>query len=129
MPDPNQRLVFYKKLAAAEDDEILYTVADELRDRFGELPPPAQLLLEVMKLRVLMKRLRVESAEYTGRHLLLGFQAGTPVPPEKILACLHKPGGNYRFTPDYRLSIDLGRMARDEVLDVAKKELQGFCQL
>ncbi|WP_305045197.1 transcription-repair coupling factor [Geoalkalibacter sp.] len=129
MPDPNQRLVFYKKLAAAEDDETLYAVADELRDRYGELPAPAQLLLEVMKLRVLMKRLRVESAEYTGRHLLLGFQATTPVPPEKILACLQKPGGNYRFTPDYRLSIDLGRMAREEVLDVAKKELQGFCQL
>ena len=129
MPDPNQRLVFYKKLAAAEDEDTIYTLADELRDRYGELPEPALLLLEVMKLRVLMKRLRVELAEYTGRHLLLGFQPDTPVPPEQILARLQDPRGGCSFTPDYRLSIDIGRMDRGEVLRLAKKELQGFCRL
>lgn len=129
MPDPNQRLVFYKKLAAAEDEETLYQLADELRDRYGELPAPALLLLEVMKLRVLMKRLRVSSAEFTGRHLLLGFEEDTPVPPEKILERLQASAGKCTFTPDYRLSIDLGRREREEVLDIAKKELQGFCRL
>ncbi|WP_429886322.1 transcription-repair coupling factor [Geoalkalibacter halelectricus] len=129
MPDPNQRLVFYKKLAAADDDETLYALADELRDRYGELPDPAQLLLEVMKLRVLMKKLRVELAEYTGRHLLLGFHSATPVPPERILERLQDPRGGCSFTPDYRLSIDIGRKERTEVLDLAKKELQGFCRL
>ena len=129
MPDPNQRLVFYKKLAASENEETLYQLADELRDRYGELPAPAQLLLEVMKLRVLMKRLRVSSAEYTGRHLLLSFEEDTPVSPERILERLQASAGKCTFTPDYRLSIDLGRREREEVLDVAKKELQGFCRL
>lgn len=129
MPDPNQRLVFYKKLAAAEDEETLYQLADELRDRYGELPAAAQLLLEVMKLRVLMKRLRVSSAEFTGRHLLLGFAEDTPVSPEIILERLQASAGKCAFTPDYRLSIDLGRREREEVLDIAKKELQGFCRL
>ena len=57
VPDPNQRLVFYKKMASAEEEAALYDLADELRDRYGEIPEPAALLLEVMKLRVLMKRL------------------------------------------------------------------------
>jgi transcription-repair coupling factor (superfamily II helicase) len=39
VPDPNQRLVFYKKLAAADDEECLYAAVDELRDRYGEIPP------------------------------------------------------------------------------------------
>lgn len=125
LPDPNQRLVFYKQLAAAEAVEELYDLADELRDRYGELPEPTTLLIEVMKLRVLMKRLKVELAEYDGRQLLFAFHAGTPVPPEKILKLMDDPG-KYRFSPDYRLSVRTGKLAAVEALAAAKKELQQF---
>ncbi|MDX9708090.1 MAG: transcription-repair coupling factor [Trichloromonas sp.] len=125
LPDPNQRLVFYKQLAAAEAVEELYGLADELRDRYGELPEPATVLIEVMKLRVLMKRLKVELAEYDGRQLLFAFHAGTPVPPEKILKLMDDPG-KYRFSPDYRLSVRTGKLAAEEALAAAKKELQQF---
>ncbi len=125
IPDPNQRLVFYKQLAAAEAADELYDAADELRDRYGELPEPAVLLFEVMKLRVLMKQLKVELAEYAGKQLLFSFHATTPVSPDKILKLMEQ-SGKYRFSPDYRLSIQIGKMPSDEVLATAKKELQGF---
>ena len=89
-------------------------------------PQPAQLLLETMKLRMLMKRWKVELAEYDGRQLVFAFHAATPVPPEKILACLQDPEKRYAFSPDYRLSIKLGRLPGEEVLAAAKKELQCF---
>jgi transcription-repair coupling factor (superfamily II helicase) len=126
VPDPNQRLVFYKKMVAAEEEEELYLLTDELRDRYGEIPEAAGLLLEMMKLRVLLKRLKVEQIEYDGRQLTLSFHSGTPVPPEKILKLLEDPAGRYRFTPDYRLFIRLGRLEGEEVLRAAKKELQLF---
>ncbi len=126
--DPNQRLVLYRKLAAAHEDVEIYLVADELRDRYGELPAPAELLLEVMKLRVLMKRLFVELAEYDGHNLVFAFPANTRVTPEQIFALL-KDAGRYRFSPDFRLSIRLGRLPREEALAAAKKELQAFCGL
>ncbi len=126
VPDPNQRLVFYKKLAAAEVETELYTVVDELRDRYGEVPEPAALLLEVMKLRVLLKRLRIELAEYDGRQLVFGFHARTPVPPEKILALLQAQPQRYGFSPDFRLAIRSGRLEGEEILALAKKELQAF---
>jgi transcription-repair coupling factor (superfamily II helicase) len=126
VPDPNQRLVFYKKLAAAGDEEALYLAADEMRDRYGEIPPPAALLLEVMKLRVVMKRLKIEQAEFDGRSLVFAFHGATPVPPERILSLLEDPQGRYRFSPDYRLSIRLGRCSAEEVLATAKKELRAF---
>ncbi|MEZ4601256.1 MAG: transcription-repair coupling factor [Syntrophotaleaceae bacterium] len=129
LPDPNQRLVFYKKLAAAVDDRVIYETADELRDRYGELPPPAMLLLEVMKLRVLMKRLRIELAEYDGHNLIFGFRADTPVTPDQILGLMRAQDGRYRFTPDYRLTVRSGRLAGEGVLETAKKELHGFLQL
>ncbi|MEJ2470630.1 MAG: transcription-repair coupling factor [Desulfuromonadales bacterium] len=126
--DPNQRLVLYRKLASADDEIVLYQIADELRDRYGEIPDDAERLLEVMKLRVLMKQLHVELAEYDGHNLILGFPASTKVAPEQILALLDDPK-RYQFSPDYRLSIRLGRRPRAEVLAAAKKELQAFCPL
>ena len=126
--DPNQRLVLYRKLAAAHDEVEIYQAADELRDRYGELPPAAELLLDVMKLRVLMKRLFVELADYDGHTLVFAFPANTKVTPEQIFTLL-KDANRYRFSSDYRLSIRLGRLPREEVLAVAKKELQAFCGL
>ena len=126
--DPNQRLVLYRKLASAGDDIEIYQAADELRDRYGELPEEAELLLDVMKLRLLMKRLHVEQAEYDGYNLVFAFPASTKVAPEQILALLEDQK-KYSFSPDYRLTVRLGRIPREEVLSVAKKELQGFCRL
>jgi transcription-repair coupling factor (superfamily II helicase) len=126
--DPNQRLVMYRKLAAAQDDVDIYQTAEELRDRYGELPPPAVLLLEVMKLRVLMKQLLVAAAEFDGHNLIFAFPSETKVAPEQILALL-EDGRKYRFSPDFRLSVRVGRLPREEVLAIAKKELQAFCRL
>ncbi|MBE0597938.1 MAG: transcription-repair coupling factor [Desulfuromonadales bacterium] len=123
VPDPNQRLVLYKRLAAAEEEASVYLLADELRDRYGELPEAAQTLLETMKLRVLMKRLKVEAADYDGRQLVFSFHADTPAPPEKILARLQDPEKRHAFSPDYRLSIKLGRVPAEMVLENARKEL------
>jgi transcription-repair coupling factor (superfamily II helicase) len=126
--DPNQRLVLYRKLASAREDVEIYQTGDELRDRYGELPAVAELLLDVMKLRVLMKQLHVELAEFDGHNLVFAFPANTRVAPEKILALLEDKD-KYSFSPDYRLSIRLGRLPREEVLVIAKKELQAFCLL
>jgi transcription-repair coupling factor (superfamily II helicase) len=126
LPDPNQRLIFYKQLASAEDEQNLYELADELRDRFGELPDPTLLLMEVMKLRVLMKRLRIAAADYDGHTLTFAFAQDTPVAPEKIIALLEQDAQKYSFSPDFRLGIRLGRQPGEEALGEAKKALQGL---
>jgi transcription-repair coupling factor (superfamily II helicase) len=120
--------VLYRKLASADDDVEIYQAGDELRDRYGELPEVAELLLDVMKLRVLMKQLRVELAEFDGHNLVFAFPGDTKVAPEQIMALL-EDSKKYSFSPDYRLSIRLGRLAREEVLTIAKKELQAFYRL
>jgi transcription-repair coupling factor (superfamily II helicase) len=126
LPDPNQRLIFYKKLSAAGDEEELYAIVDELRDRFGKLPDPALLLIDIMKLRVLMKKLKITLAEYDGRQLIFGFHAQTPVEPDKILALIEKQSTRYTVTPDYRLLVRTGPLELAERLEAAKKELLAF---
>lgn len=49
------RLEAYRRLAAAADDNGVDSVIDELVDRYGPLPEPAQLLIAVARLRLLAR--------------------------------------------------------------------------
>jgi len=124
--DPNQRLIFYKKLAGAEDDAQVYDTIDELQDRYGALPEPAKLLVELMKLRVQLKKLRIDLAEYDGRRLTFGFHASTTVAPEKILQLINSAPEQYSLAPDFKLTIRLERSDDLQLLNEAKKQLQHF---
>ncbi len=126
MADPNQRLIFYKKLAAAESDNQLYDVVDELQDRYGALPAAAEVLLEMMKLRVMMKKLRILTAEYSGGKLYLGFDAATTVAPEKLLALLQQQPQVYALSPDYILSVKMKRDEDMRFVQQIKKQLHLF---
>ncbi|MGV0715929.1 transcription-repair coupling factor [Mycolicibacterium sp. XJ662] len=49
------RLEGYRRLAAAADDAAVDAVVDELVDRYGPLPAPAQRLVAIARLRLLMR--------------------------------------------------------------------------
>jgi transcription-repair coupling factor (superfamily II helicase) len=53
VPEPQHRIEIYRKLAQATDKPALDALQTELRDRFGPLPPPVELLLLVGELKVL----------------------------------------------------------------------------
>ncbi|MBE9486302.1 MAG: transcription-repair coupling factor [Chloroflexi bacterium] len=126
LPDPNQRLQFYQRMAAAEQDEELFDLVEELRDRYGELPSAGEALVGIMRLRILLTRLRVELLEYDGRRLHLLFHATTRVSPELIRSLLTDQPERYRLGADFKLSVDLGRLKEQELLPAVRKELQLF---
>jgi transcription-repair coupling factor (superfamily II helicase) len=126
LPDPNQRLQFYQRMASAEDDPQLFDLLEELRDRYGELPAAGELLFSSMRLRILLKKLRIELLEYDGRRLCLSFHASTKVSPEQIRSLLSEQPGRYRLSVDFKLSIELGRLPIPELLLQVRKELQQF---
>jgi transcription-repair coupling factor (superfamily II helicase) len=51
--EPHHRIEIYRKLAQATDKAALENLQKELRDRFGPLPPPVELLLLVGELKIL----------------------------------------------------------------------------
>ena len=126
LPDPNQRLQFYQRMAAAEEESDLLDLTEELRDRYGELPAAAELLLGTMKLRILLKRLQIELMEYDGHRLSLLFHASTGVSVERIRELLTSQPRRYGFSTDYRMTIDIGRWRERELLVQIRKELQLF---
>ncbi len=61
--DPQHRLEIYRKLAEITDDESLEQLKGEMRDRFGPLPEPVQLLLQVSTLKLIASAKGISSIE------------------------------------------------------------------
>jgi len=69
----SERLFYYKRLSAVKDDEELLTISAELKDRFGDIPEPVGALIELIELKITMKRLGVEKAEFKLKKALIVF--------------------------------------------------------
>ena len=61
--EPHQRIEIYRKLAQANEKSLLDALQKELRDRFGPLPPPVELLLAVGELKILASEKNVTTIE------------------------------------------------------------------
>jgi transcription-repair coupling factor (superfamily II helicase) len=122
--EPNQRLIIYKKLTQAENEEEVDEVMAELVDRFGKLPLAATYLLEVMKLRIHFKRFLITMAEFDGRRLCLSFHQKTPVPPDTIIGLIRGNPKKYQFSPDFRLTAELADTSFEGVLEEARNLLK-----
>jgi len=120
--DPNQRLLIYKKLTQPAGEAEIDDIRAELVDRFGALPMAAIYLLEVMRIRVSLKRLLVKEIELAGGELVLSFHERTPVSPDAITKLLREKS-KYRFTPDFRLYQKLTDSSFDGVLSEARNLL------
>ncbi|HXR48473.1 MAG TPA: transcription-repair coupling factor [Candidatus Limnocylindrales bacterium] len=69
--ESQHRIEIYRKLAQATDKPALEALPKELRDRFGPLPPPVELLLLVAELKILAGEKSVTAVEVKDNKLML----------------------------------------------------------
>jgi transcription-repair coupling factor (superfamily II helicase) len=69
IPGERLRLEAYRKIAEAVDGAALTAITDELRDRYGALPPPVVTLLEVARFRQICRAHGVSEVTVQGSRL------------------------------------------------------------
>jgi transcription-repair coupling factor (superfamily II helicase) len=69
--DSRQRIEIYRKLAQATDKPSIQALEKELRDRFGQLPQPLQLLLQLAEIRILAPDKNITAIEVKEDRLML----------------------------------------------------------
>ena len=74
IPDMNQRLMVYRKVASARTEQELGAVLDELRDRYGPPPESVLNLAEFGRVRIKADRLDVDSIDREGRLVVIKFR-------------------------------------------------------
>ena len=84
--DMNQRLMLYRKVAAARREEELDRILDEAEDRYGPLPPSVLNLADYGRIRVMAERLGIESIDREARTVVLKFRPQANVDPVRLVA-------------------------------------------
>ncbi len=88
--DVHLRLSFYKKLATAKNSDQIDTLLEELVDRFGKLPPQAQTLIDVHRLRVLAKPYGVVKVDAAPGVTNIPFRPNPPIDSMRIIELTQK---------------------------------------
>ncbi len=94
------RLEGYRRLAAAADTDAITAVQDELIDRYGPLPEPAQRLVAVARLRLLCREYGITevSATGAGSATTLRLSPLTLLDSQQLRLKRIYPGAHYRAT-------------------------------
>jgi transcription-repair coupling factor (superfamily II helicase) len=77
VPDDDVKLDLYRRLARAGTSGEIDGLRDELRERFGPLPPMAETLLDMTRLRVMGAALGLQNVLVRGEEARLTFRPGT----------------------------------------------------
>jgi transcription-repair coupling factor (superfamily II helicase) len=122
VPDVQQRLVFYKRLASANTEEALYDVKGDLRDQCGEPPAEVDALVEVMSIKNELRALRMRGLKSGPQRLVAQLGPDALLDPVKLAQLVAKGKGRYRLTPGMELVNTVAETA--DVLASARQLLQ-----
>ena len=109
VPEANQRLALYKRLADVVEGEEIARLRSEMLDRFGPVPAAVEALLDVVGLRVAARVLGVERVEAQGGRALLTFAPSTPVTPERLLQAISRSRGTMRMLREFTVEAQIPR--------------------
>ncbi|HWZ75821.1 MAG TPA: transcription-repair coupling factor [Candidatus Sulfotelmatobacter sp.] len=115
IPEENQRLRMYKRVAGVETESQLTDVAAELQDRYGEPPRAVRNLLDYAALKLLSLRVGVNAIDRKRDTVSFKFRQNAAVDPEHLARFVSAQKGA-QFTPDGTLKFVLKPTAADEVL-------------
>jgi transcription-repair coupling factor (superfamily II helicase) len=123
IPEENQRLRMYKRVAGVETESQLGDVAAELEDRYGPPPPAVRNLLDYASLKLLCLRVGVNAIERKRDSVTFKFRQNAAVDPEQLARFVSAQKGA-QFTPDGMLRLVLKATAADEVLRCLRTVLE-----
>jgi transcription-repair coupling factor (superfamily II helicase) len=103
--DTHERLVIYKRLANCNSEDALDDLQEELIDRFGITPPPAQTLLDSHRLRLLGKPLDLVKIDASAATITVQFGPDTSIEPQRVIALVQKKK-HYRLAGQDKLRVE-----------------------
>jgi transcription-repair coupling factor (superfamily II helicase) len=106
IPDMNQRLTVYRRMAAVRTPPELDRLMDEVRDRYGPPPESVLNLAEYAAIRLLADRIGLESLDREGQTVVLKFRPDTRQDPTVLLR-LVKERGDLTLIPPATVKMDL----------------------
>ena len=117
VPEENQRLRLYKKIAGANTEASVNEIRAEMEDRYGAPPDPTVYLLEAAFLRLECERLGIAQIDRKRAELHIRFMENAAVDPAHLMQLVARNAKRgAQFTPQGVLKLPLRATRSDEVL-------------
>jgi transcription-repair coupling factor (superfamily II helicase) len=85
IPEDNQRLRAYKRIADAKTPEMAVEVLSEFVDRYGSIPPEVEWLVRFSRIKNLAQRIGVENIERRQGFFQVKFVPEAKVDPQRLM--------------------------------------------
>ena len=117
VPEENQRLRLYKKIAGATSEAAVAEVRAEMEDRYGAPPDATVFLLEAAMIRLECERMGIAQVDRRRGELQIRFMENAAVDPAYLMRLVAKNAKRgAQFTPQGLLKYPLAATRPDEVL-------------
>jgi transcription-repair coupling factor (superfamily II helicase) len=117
VPEENQRLRLYKKIAGANTEASVNEIRAEMQDRYGAPPDPTVYLLEAAFLRLECEHLGIAQIDRKRAELHIRFMENAAVDPAHLMQLVARNAKRgAQFTPQGLLKLPLRATRSDEVL-------------
>ena len=91
VPDSRQKISIYKKIAGLKDPDALDELREELRDRYGAIPEPTEVLLEIANIKQLSQRLGITAIVAGKEQVKVTFDERKPrINVKKLVEIVHQ---------------------------------------
>ncbi|WP_268800628.1 transcription-repair coupling factor [Pseudomonas huanghezhanensis] len=97
LPDVHTRLILYKRIANAADEEGLKDLQVEMIDRFGLLPEPTKNLVRLTLLKLKAEQLGIKKVDAGPQGGRIEFGSDTPVDPLTLIKLIQSQPNRYKF--------------------------------
>jgi transcription-repair coupling factor (superfamily II helicase) len=130
VPDADERMMIYKRVARMADPAEVTALADELRDRFGEVPVPARALLDLAQIKLEAQAMGVVMVQFRDPRqrppgeALFEFAPGHALTPRACARLSETFGRRILFKAGKSFAVSLTGQASAAILDEAKNLLQ-----
>ncbi len=115
IPEENQRLRMYKRVAGVETESQMNDVRAELQDRYGEPPPAVRNLLDYPALKLLAVRVGASGIDRKRDLVTIKFRQNAGIDPGRLAKFVSSQRGA-QFTPDGNLKFSLKVSGAPEIL-------------
>jgi transcription-repair coupling factor (superfamily II helicase) len=128
LPDLDQRLIAYRRLAKMNELKEIAEFKAELEDRYGALPQEAGNLLLKIALKVLAKKLGITRLDLTAQQLILQFSDHVRINRAGLVEKVMSDPRRFEMTPAGMLKVNLFRRRAGGQLAQAKNILKEVAQ-
>ena len=115
VPDVHLRLILYKRIASATDEEELRDLQVELIDRFGLLPEATRNLIRIAAIKQRANSLGIEKIDAADAGGYLVFSGDSRIDPLALVKLVQNDSRRFRLQGSNRLQI------RDELGDLERR--------